>query len=415
MSVAIRSGDGAAGGGGLNFISLCTGGGGLDLGLELAIPSARGVCLVEREAFAVAHLVQAMRAGLMAPAPVWSNVRTFAGRGWRGLVDGVIGGIPCQPHSLAGKRLGRDDPRDLWGAMRRIIVQSGAWFALIENVEGMVTSGGLDRVRRDLHRLGFAVEIGLFSAAEVGASHERKRVFVLAVRVADAGGYRRREGAQVIQPRPTKPKPSCGCVGLVDAAHGARGLCAGQGPQGSGAPEPGGRGGDLVDPLGRGRDGRAGGPERGPLDGASAEWPGGAGRVFAPGPGDAQHWATVADLHPERLPAVSRYDLFVIALRKAGLGLDGAAGAPSQGGPMEPPAAPGLRAALVSEIAKSTLRRGPDGLAAGLDAARIDELRMLGNGVVPLEAAFAVRTLATRLSRRAPAAARLVRLMEPAA
>lgn len=77
----------------LSYISLCTGGGGLDLGLELAMPAARAVCLVEREAFAVAHLVAAMQASLMAPAPVWSNVGTFAGRPWRGLVDGLIGGM----------------------------------------------------------------------------------------------------------------------------------------------------------------------------------------------------------------------------------------------------------------------------------------------------------------------------------
>jgi DNA (cytosine-5)-methyltransferase 1 len=70
----------------------------------------------------------------MAEAAIWSDVTTFDGRPWRGLVDGVIGGIPCQPHSLAGKRQGSDDERDLWSDARRIIVQSGAWFVLIENV-----------------------------------------------------------------------------------------------------------------------------------------------------------------------------------------------------------------------------------------------------------------------------------------
>lgn len=127
---------------GLNLISLCTGGGGLDLGVELAIPSARAVCMVEREAFAVARLVSAMEAGLLAPAAVWSDARSLDGRRWRGIVDGVIGGIPCQPHSLAGKRLAGRDERDLWSAARRIIVQSRAWFVLIENVGGMLSSGG---------------------------------------------------------------------------------------------------------------------------------------------------------------------------------------------------------------------------------------------------------------------------------
>lgn len=68
-------------------------------------------------------------------------------------------------NSLAGKRRGEEDERDLWSTARRIIVQSRAWFVLIENVRGMLTSGGAERVWRDLHRLGFQVEGGLFTAA----------------------------------------------------------------------------------------------------------------------------------------------------------------------------------------------------------------------------------------------------------
>lgn len=134
MNVALRPS--------LDILSICTGGGGLDLGIELAMPSARTVCMVEREAFAVAHLVAAMQQGLMAPCPVWSDARTFDGRPWRGLVDGLIGGIPCQPWSRAGKRRGKDDERDLWPAARRIVIQSRVWFVLIENVPGMVDEGG---------------------------------------------------------------------------------------------------------------------------------------------------------------------------------------------------------------------------------------------------------------------------------
>ena len=175
----------------LNLISICTGGGGLDLGVELAIPCARSVCMVEREAFAVAHLVAAMQQGLLAPTPVWSDARTFDGRPWRGAVDGLIGGIPCQPHSLAGRKRGQLDGRDLWSDARRIIATARPWFVLIENVAGMLSAGadeiaGAERVWRDLRKLGFAVEGGLFTAAEVGASHERERVFIVAV--ADADG-----------------------------------------------------------------------------------------------------------------------------------------------------------------------------------------------------------------------------------
>ncbi|MGJ2639774.1 DNA cytosine methyltransferase, partial [Salmonella enterica subsp. enterica serovar Paratyphi A] len=181
----------------LDILSICTGGAGLDLGVELAIPGARSVCMVEREAFAVAHLVSAMEQGLLHPAPVWSDARSFDGRRWRGCVDGLIGGIPCQPHSLAGRKQGSLDERDLWQPTRRIIAQSGVWFVLIENVSGMLAAGadevaGAERIWRDLRKLGFAVEIGLFTAAEVGASHERERVFILAV----ADPSRKQRGAR---------------------------------------------------------------------------------------------------------------------------------------------------------------------------------------------------------------------------
>jgi site-specific DNA-cytosine methylase len=134
-------------------------------------------------------------------------VRTFAGRPWRGLVDGIIGGIPCQPHSLAGKRLGADDERDLWGDARRIIVQARPWFILIENVGGMLSSGGAERVIR----LGYQVEVGLFSAAEVGASHERQRVVILAVADRARLGFGRWPGSG------TGVAPGCGWPDLDDA------------------------------------------------------------------------------------------------------------------------------------------------------------------------------------------------------
>ena len=125
----------------LDMLSICTGGAGLDLGVELAIPGARSVCMVEREAYAVARLVSAMEQGLLAPAAVWSDARTFDGRRWRGCVDGLIGGIPCQPHSVAGRKRGSLDGRDLWSDARRIVVQARPWFVLIENVAGMLSAG----------------------------------------------------------------------------------------------------------------------------------------------------------------------------------------------------------------------------------------------------------------------------------
>lgn len=393
----------------LNILSICTGGGGLDLGVELAIQCARTVCMVEREAFAVAQLVSAMEAGLMAPAPIWSDARTFNGRAWRGAVDGLIGGIPCQPHSLAGRKQGSNDTRDLWSTARRIIVQSRAWFVLIENVAGMLSAGddeiaGAERVCRDLHKLGFAVEGGLFTASEVGASHQRERVFILGVddswdggAVGEPGDFRQtscgdrslhkngtewdvgHEGAgldNAFSRRWTARRDHNGSdvrdefgaasqYALVDAASIGRG---------EGRPEP---------ELRRGRD-AASGPNcavgnaasqrslstsysgihrgeksRGAWD-AESERSG--GTLFPPGPSDLSSWASILSSAPELEPA---------------------------------------------------FRRVADGLASRLDIARVDRLRMLGNGVVPLQAAYALRTLATRLAASGSSgAARLVRMME---
>lgn len=373
----------------LNYISLCPGGGGLDFGLELAIPHARPVCLVEREAFAVARLVAAMEEKSMAPAPVWSDVRTFDGRPWRGIVDGVIGGIPCQPHSVAGKRRGKDDDRDLWGDARRIIIQSGAWWCLIENVRGILTSGGAERVWNDLHRLGFDVEAGLFSAEEIGAPHRRERLFILAVangahlrfplNLRERGDARTefsasmrvcREVAYAISNGREPERHNHGCDdGSEFGATGQHTLvhaeCSERRPQTGGRYErdrcdagrhqtPGGlgepsqqmgdssceRGGTI--PIQPGRQD----PASTDIDRPS---------LFPPGPGAVDAWREILATSPYLEPAICRMD---------------------------------------------------DGMAS-----RVDELRMLGNGVQPLQGGYAIRTLVNRLARRNAGAAFLAGCM----
>ena len=69
------------------IISLFTGYGGLEMGLDRALGGARAVCMVEREAFAIANLVAQMEACAVAPTPIWTDVRTFDGKPWRDRVD----------------------------------------------------------------------------------------------------------------------------------------------------------------------------------------------------------------------------------------------------------------------------------------------------------------------------------------
>jgi DNA (cytosine-5)-methyltransferase 1 len=112
-------------------------------------------------------------------APVWSDITTFDGSAWRGKVDILSAGYPCQPFSNAGKRLGDKDPRHLWPHVRRVLGETTAPVLFVENVQGHV-SLGLETVWNDLQAMGYTVEAGIFSAAEVGATHLRKRLFLLA-------------------------------------------------------------------------------------------------------------------------------------------------------------------------------------------------------------------------------------------
>jgi DNA (cytosine-5)-methyltransferase 1 len=170
----------------VTHISLCAGYGGIDLGLKRAIPSLRTVAFSEIEAFACANLVAKMEAGCLDPAPIWTDVKTFPWAEFHGKVDILSGGYPCQPFSAAGKRLGKDDPRHLWPWIADGISILQPALCFFENVEGHI-SLGLSTVVSDLEGLGYKVAFGLFSAAEVGAPHQRKRIFVLAHRIGERG------------------------------------------------------------------------------------------------------------------------------------------------------------------------------------------------------------------------------------
>lgn len=168
-----------------NIISLCTGIRGLERGLERAGLKIRTVAFVEIEAFICENLASEMEQGLLDEAPIWTNLKTFDGRKFRGLVHGITGGYPCQPFSVAGKRNGKEDPRHLWpyigGGTNSIINAIRPLWCFFENVPGHLTLGYRE-VREDLQRLGYAVKEGIFSAEETGASHRRERLFILAIR-----------------------------------------------------------------------------------------------------------------------------------------------------------------------------------------------------------------------------------------
>jgi len=180
----------------VTHLGLCAGYGGIELGLKRAIPSLRTIALCEIEAFAISNLVSKMEAGLMDPAPIWPDLKTFPWQSFRDRVDILTGGYPCQPFSAAGKRLGGEDPRHLWPHISRGISILQPRVCFFENVEGHITCG-LHHVLCDLGRLGYRTTWGIFSASECGAPHQRKRVFIMAV----ASGFRGTPGLSGPVPR----------------------------------------------------------------------------------------------------------------------------------------------------------------------------------------------------------------------
>ncbi len=170
-----------------NIISFCTGYGGIELGLRRAGVDVRTICYNEVEAFVQANLVAKIEEGRMDNAPIWSDLKTFPASEFRGKVDGIVGGYPCQPFSSAGKRKGEKDPRHLWPYIREHVRAIRPLWCFFENVRGHTTMG-LWRVLSDLEEDGYRTEFGLFSAEETGAPHQRIRVFILA--------YRNCEGSQ---------------------------------------------------------------------------------------------------------------------------------------------------------------------------------------------------------------------------
>lgn len=165
-------------------LSLFTGAGGGLLGSILL--GWRTVAYVERDPYCQRVLQARIRDGAIDDAPIFDDVRRFDGKPWRGKVDVVTGGFPCQPHSQAGKRLGGLDDRDLWPDTVRILRESGAPLGFFENVSGLLTSRDADglpmfgRILGDLSEAGFDAEWCVLGADDVGAPHRRKRLWILA-------------------------------------------------------------------------------------------------------------------------------------------------------------------------------------------------------------------------------------------
>lgn len=356
---------------------------GLRAGCEFLGIEQRTVCYVEREAFAASTLVGRMAEKCLDAAPVWSDLVTFNGRAWRGRVDFITAGFPCQPHSVAGSRKGTADDRWLWRDICRIIRDVSPWGVFLENVRGLLSSGGFTEVVRSLVAIGFNIEWGVLAASEVGASHQRERIFILAYR----------DSLRELQPEGRKPQfrgRACDSIKPMDDADGSewrpRGVCGTGGQQGNDGCEAeadcgAGIAGEALADSNRIHDDRSRQqwpgrwPEPANSSGAVADTgkPGLQGREFG---GSPQEWNRSLAFGPAS------------ELREVCVFAPGPTSSQWSGIVRNQP--------FLSPAIESGVRVLADGLAVVVDESRSDQLRGGGNGVVPLQAATAFVLLARR-------------------
>ena len=194
----------------MNELALFAGAGGGILGGKLL--GWTTVCAVEWEPYPCAVLCARQNEGILPPFPIWDDVRTFDGRPWRGRVDVVSGGFPCQDISAAGRGAGINGERSgMWAHMARIIRDVEPRYVFVEN-SPILTSRGLGRVLGDLAEMGYDARWGVLGANDVGAPHKRDRMWI----VADARHLRGRNGAE---PNETQSASASGCGEVCDTVR----------------------------------------------------------------------------------------------------------------------------------------------------------------------------------------------------
>ncbi len=162
----------------MKSIELFAGIGGISLAAEWA--GIETVAFCEREPFC-----QKVLKKHWPNVPIFEDVRTLNKQTLQdrgidvGTVDVISGGFPCQPYSIAGKRKGTEDDRDLWPEMFRIIEEIKPCWVVGENVANFARME-LDRTLSDLESIGYETQAFIIPACAVGAIHRRDRTFIVA-------------------------------------------------------------------------------------------------------------------------------------------------------------------------------------------------------------------------------------------
>ena len=175
-------------------LSLFTGAGGgvyasLLLGHQL-------VGYVEHNEYCQKVIRQRITDGIFHDAPIFGDIREFDGSSYRGSVDIISGGFPCQPFSIAGRKKGVDDSRNMWPETIRVIKQIQPKEAFLENVPGLLHSGYFGTILNDLSEAGYDAKWITLSAGQCGAPHKRERLWILANARCEQRQERTRESLQ---------------------------------------------------------------------------------------------------------------------------------------------------------------------------------------------------------------------------
>jgi DNA (cytosine-5)-methyltransferase 1 len=139
---------------------------------------------VEWNDFCQRLIAQRIQDGILDDAPIFSDIKTFIDEGfadsYKGLVDVVSGGFPCQPFSMSGQRKKELDSRNMWPETFEVIGKIRPKFAFLENVSGLISTIYFGRILADISSIGYDCRWCLVGGDNVGAPHERKRLWILA-------------------------------------------------------------------------------------------------------------------------------------------------------------------------------------------------------------------------------------------
>ena len=168
----------------LNYLSLFSGAGGGDLAFQHLLDGFRCVGYIDNEPYCQRVIRQRQKDGLLDEAPIFGDIRTFINSGcaelYRGVVQLITGGFPCQPFSVAGKQAGEDDPRNMWPETIHTIRMVRPRYAFLENVSGLLGSGYLPTIFSDLAEAGYNAKWTVLGTHHVGGLFKRDRLWILA-------------------------------------------------------------------------------------------------------------------------------------------------------------------------------------------------------------------------------------------